>query len=66
MKLRTRFVFLLCLITALFCLQSVSAENSLIADTGFRVGKDGFGFENYGAQGEREPNERVLSIVVIL
>ena len=50
MKLRTRFVFLLCLITVLFCLQSVSAENSLIADTGFRVGKDGFSFENYGSQ----------------
>ena len=51
MKLRARFIFLLCLIAVLVCSHAVSAaDNSLIADTGFRVGKDGFSFENYGAQ----------------
>lgn len=41
------------LFTLIFVLAAVSgagAENKLIADTGFRVGTDGFGFENYGAQ----------------
>ncbi len=50
MKHRAHFILLLCLIAVLLCAQTISADNSLIADTGFRVGKDGFSFENYGSQ----------------
>ena len=50
MKYRVLFILMLCLITILSLAQIVSAKDTLVADTGFRVGKDGFGFENYGSQ----------------
>ncbi len=50
MKHRELFILLICLITVFSLSQTVSAKDTLVADTGFRVGKDGFGFENYGSQ----------------
>ena len=50
MKHHERFFLVICLIAVLLCSQAVSAKDTLVADTGFRVGKDGFGFENYGSQ----------------
>ena len=50
MKYRRHITLLICLLAVLLCSQAVSAKDTLIADTGFRVGKDGFGFENYGSQ----------------
>ena len=47
---RTRILLLLLMTALLGLFQAVSAKDNLIADTGFRVGRDGFSFENYGAQ----------------
>ena len=52
MKHHERLIFLIGLIILLLCFGAVSAKdsNTLVADTGFRVGTDGFSFENYGSQ----------------
>ncbi|MBQ6342485.1 MAG: hypothetical protein IJI41_05125 [Anaerolineaceae bacterium] len=43
-------ILLLILLTTLVMFQTASAKDKLVADTGFRVEKDGFSFENYGSQ----------------
>lgn len=50
MKNRKQYIGLILLFAILFIFQSVSAKDTLVADTGFRVGTDGFSFENYGSQ----------------
>ena len=50
MKHRERFLIFISLLMVLLVSQAVSAKDTLVADTGFRVGTDGFGFENYGSQ----------------
>ncbi len=50
MKNRERIIFIILLFAVFIFFQTVSAKDTLVADTGFRVGKDGFGFENYGSQ----------------
>lgn len=50
MKQNERIILLISLLFLLLCAQTVSAKNELVADTGFRVGTDGFSFENYGSQ----------------
>ncbi len=47
---KTHLALILLMVFAFFMTQAVSAKDTLVADTGFRVGKDGFGFENYGSQ----------------
>lgn len=47
---RLQTIMILALAMALVFSISAAAENTLIADTGFRVEKDGFGFANYGSQ----------------
>ena len=43
-KITITLIFLMTFI--LLPVQGVSAKDTMVADTGFRVGKDGFGFEN--------------------
>ena len=52
MKHHERLIILTGLFILLLCFGAVSAKdsNTLVADTGFRVGTDGFSFENYGSQ----------------
>ncbi|MBQ6503834.1 MAG: PT domain-containing protein [Flexilinea sp.] len=47
---KTHLALIFLMILSFFMTQTVSAKDILVADTGFRVGKDGFGFENYGSQ----------------
>ena len=50
MKNRYQLILLTLLLTVLFLFQTAAAKDTIVADTGFRVGKDGFSFENYGSQ----------------
>ena len=50
MKNRNCIILFLLALVILFTFQIAAAKDKLIADTGFRVGKDGFSFENYGSQ----------------
>ena len=50
MKNKERIILIVLMITVFFIFGSVSAKDTLVADTGFRVGKDGFSFENYGSE----------------
>ena len=50
MKKLKQITLLLLLLTTLVMFRTAFAKDKLVADTGFRVEKDGFSFENYGSQ----------------
>lgn len=49
-KLLTLFIIAFLLLTVIPTNAAPQTKEDVVADTGFRVNKDGFGFENYGSQ----------------